>query len=870
MKMDEPKKSFKNISEAIVYVEKLESISQLTDPEKAVILDYLQLVPRYKETYTKIEDLSTLTSKTLASMLIDVIQPTPETTPPKEVIERGEKIVEENKELKEKITADVKAETKRREDFWANYRRRKEEGEKFQVAKKEAAAKTAQQPQPTKVDVKEKIQLPEFVVAPEAKKPGPIFGEKEVIVVPETNIVYAVATTKIEPIKLAQSQIIKARELQHEAITNPQGFIDSFVKEATKTENLPPGINPMAAKIIATETAIKVVSDLSLLDINTLSKGYVPKPNKLIAEHALVMAQGPQLGQAVQRTVAGASIIDSIARRTAVSFGLEPEIISVLFGPQDQKFEIVKTKPDKPPSEWVALNIGEIEQSAYESSVGKGASFAQLGVDTLVQNFPQFPLYKIPGAINSLTDLFDSISPDDLGNSIVSDASIFMQWAPEFVPGLPSLEISLAKIEVSVLGEPYVVGLGFNPFGGFGVSFAPAAPVVEAGAGTAVATGAEAATAATGVAAATEATAVGTAAGTVVGEGAAVAAAGTGAAAGTSVGAVAGSVIPVIGTILGALAGLILAALPAISKWFKEHSDDFAAVFIGGGIFGLMIGNVFLAAGGLGVGVPLAISGGGIQAALGSIGAGIGALFTGAILPALARPLIGFLIGFPVLVALILFIINSGAYVVPPGTGIGPGGGIIPGANVAGTCPIPNQKGELLCGSYGSGNYCEHGTNSYWSTQTSNCAWGLPSSDGVRCTYNQIPGSVCYNANPPNGLCADYGYAADFKYPGFNNSAPHYPCGPNAPVIFPSFDGKILDWNYVRAFSGTAGENGIFSATDGTHVYEMYVTHLSNIPRQGAKSNDPMGYISCVLEYPHIHIEVKIDGQYIRPDNLCP
>ena len=49
-----------------------------------------------------------------------------------------------------------------------------------------------------------------------------------------------------------------------------------------------------------------------------------------------------------------------------------------------------------------------------------------------------------------------------------------------------------------------------------------------------------------------------------------------------------------------------------------------------------------------------------------SISGAIGTFATGVLLPSLAGPIIAVLIGIPIVVALILFIINSGAYIVPP------------------------------------------------------------------------------------------------------------------------------------------------------------------------------------------------------------
>ena len=130
------------------------------------------------------------------------------------------------------------------------------------------------------------------------------------------------------------------------------------------------------------------------------------------------------------------------------------------------------------------------------------------------------------------------------------------------------------------------------------------------------------------------------------------------------------SVGPVVGTAIGAFVGWAVGKIAEKIPW-KKIKEWSAAIL--GGVAGL-IALPFIGLGGaLGIGLGTA----GISAALGGglggltlsgIGSGIADFFGalgGAFLGAVGTPILVTLLTFPVIVALILFIINSGAYVVP-------------------------------------------------------------------------------------------------------------------------------------------------------------------------------------------------------------
>ncbi len=158
------------------------------------------------------------------------------------------------------------------------------------------------------------------------------------------------------------------------------------------------------------------------------------------------------------------------------------------------------------------------------------------------------------------------------------------------------------------------------------------------------------------------------------------AAAGAGAATtGAAAGAAAGSIIPGAGTLVGAIIGFVSTEI--IGKVIKKLPWD-KLKKIGPAIAGLAVGipaalitgsiaTAVMLGGGVAAGTAL-LSGGlpALQATASSFGSGLmtigGAIFK-ASLGEIGKPILATFLIFPLVVALILFIINSGAYVVPPG-----------------------------------------------------------------------------------------------------------------------------------------------------------------------------------------------------------
>jgi hypothetical protein len=229
--------------------------------------------------------------------------------------------------------------------------------------------------------------------------------------------------------------------------------------------------------------------------------------------------------------------------------------------------------------------------------------------------------------------------------------------------GLSSLGFVEAAPWVAVEGSwigNLAVGSGYGPLAGF----------IQAKTGIDLGVQIATKTVGTEVAStlATEATAgaVTTTAATV---GTEVAATATGAAVGTGAGIAIGQVvvpIPVVGAAIGAVVGWVAGKIP----WKKIK--EWSAVIVGG-----LVGLVALPFVGAGTAIGIGIGGTAITAAfgggvggltLGGVGGGILSFFKtlGTLtLGAIGTPILITLLVFPLAVALILFIINSGAYVVP-------------------------------------------------------------------------------------------------------------------------------------------------------------------------------------------------------------
>ncbi len=433
--------------------------------------------------------------------------------------------------------------------------------------------------------------------------------------------------------------------------------------------------------------------------------------------------------------------------------------------------------------------------------------------------------------------------------------------------------------------------------------------------------------------------------------------------------ALAANVIPVAGQIISAIATAlsIKDITIGIAKWIKENSDKLTYILAGflvGG-FALTGAPIFLVAG-------LGIAGFASRASIGIfIISTLGAIGS-AVLASLLIPMLIVFIGIPILVVIILFIINSGAYVYPPSTTNPPGApsGIIQseyinlikkadvdkipnltttkeinytiqitpkkGAvtiksienkyNITGgnnpnpiqspdlssyvgntinpsqtltisykinvdpshnnsiiediviivvttsdgkdstastsysimigsppvDCPIPN--GKITWWSYqpGDENGTRHGNNRYWGSYSCR-SWPLPQSTG--CYGPSDPSASDNKCFKETSKCSYYGYAIDVV-------------GSNS-VYAPMIGGKQLTWNCSYGFANGGGSAG-YTYICSSGNYRLILTHMKNNAKTGTiNSGEKIGEL-YPMPNAHLHIELAIGGQYVKPENyLC-
>ena len=150
---------------------------------------------------------------------------------------------------------------------------------------------------------------------------------------------------------------------------------------------------------------------------------------------------------------------------------------------------------------------------------------------------------------------------------------------------------------------------------------------------------------------------------------------------------VGGVVLPGIGAIV---AYIIIELAPKILGWLKRNLNKIVGVILIAGAL-LVGGPIGLL---MGVGGALSFVGTtGLGAAATFMGNGLSFGITNILLPSIGLPILISLISIPIVVALILFIINSGAYIVPPSSlsqsGENPHIGVVKEASPAG--PFKNS-----------------------------------------------------------------------------------------------------------------------------------------------------------------------------------
>ncbi len=232
----------------------------------------------------------------------------------------------------------------------------------------------------------------------------------------------------------------------------------------------------------------------------------------------------------------------------------------------------------------------------------------------------------------------------------------------------------------------------------------------------------------------------------------------------------------------------------------------------------------------------------------------------------------------PIVVALMLFIINTSALVVPPNMDIynssaelsSLGGAFQDDGLVNKTgCPLLNPN--ISVPSYGPFSQTGHGSNTYWNAVTGSsqqdCRYAIPNRSGCYAP-TKGPANSCLRKGLP--ACEFYGFALDLT-------------GSSENISLPTIDGKETVWK----FNGTKYENGsgnssvgwTFGYSDDTGKYNIFLTHVnsnlltgSNLPsgtKLGGLYKQSVTYSDGTIhDNTHLHLEVQVDGkQYVRPEN---
>jgi len=517
----------------------------------------------------------------------------------------------------------------------------------------ETEAKKPEANRPTKEQLETLEKEAEERTAAQKKAVGDAKNAVEVAIKKQKEIAEATKNSKVyvktklpKAAKLTDDQAKAIETLKTAAKADPQRLVQEItntIEEKVKP-NLPPEVTEEEAQAIYKQAAYRIVTNLQgkSLAKEAVIENAIPRDKKILPK---IITDKDTLGafnySAV--SVSGPKILDYILTRRVASAAFGEAFAKNVFGPE--KLSNVKVAFSATPKEgFIPYDLSQIPNQYSDSlnntnsfigslkSFGEGEIKSQLlshagaWLDTQVAKLPAESF--LAQAYNSEL-VQGALSYFGLGNLIAWEGTTFM--------GRITIENGFGP----------VLGWAQNLTGlNLGVSKAVSAVATEV-IGDAVTTTA-AAEVGTEVAAGTVGATVGTGAGVVIGQ--------------------ITIPIPVVGAILGAIGGWIVSKIPwkKVGKW--------SAAIIGGvaGLIALPFVGLGAALGiGLGTaGISAALGGGLGGLTLGRIGSGIAGFFGalgGAFLGAIGTPILVTLLVFPVVVALILFIINSGAYIVPPG-----------------------------------------------------------------------------------------------------------------------------------------------------------------------------------------------------------
>ncbi len=831
--MDDKNIKIENPEQALNYLGQIISVDDyknLNPSIKSVIFDKARQNSKYKE-YTD-KQFEELVDKSGLDSLRDILQDA--------ILERISSTLPQNKEEQEK-TLKEKKQTQQQADAAA---KKSVEQTVEQAKAQKKAADTAKESQTKKIEP----------VVTKSLFANPITTPKPVMV-------EAKLETKINEVK-----------------SDPE-FTNKFVEYFSKPENAPEGVDTKTAQLVAVSIAADLVINKAPL-VKVDNGQTIPLPNPLLAQIAILNDKevlqknlGTESNEAFE-LVAKATAHDAVwymAGRDMVDKYFEtPDskaASTILLGDQNQEYEISDTPTDTNSldidlSQVIthAQQVNEIfNQTPQQAFFSIKNSFSDVSFKPDIGEFAR----NIEKVTRGIMETFSgpASAGEFVGPSIGQvQAMQYLKLMPQMSPELTSImfdQIQLAKFTFGKLpfapgGAEVVIKGGL--FKGLGFS---AKRLGIEGLKVAAKTGA-----------------------------AEVVAAGTAAAATTTAGATAGGgLLALLGGPVGIVAsiGIFIATnFSKIKVWFLRNKGKIGNILLGFGILpliaGFLTGSVPLMLGG-GILTGAGVLGGGTVAGAAAAGWAIGSsIFTGAILPGIAGPLIGSLIGFPLVVALILFIINSSAYVIPPGTGVGglETGPVSGQVDVYGSCPL---TGEYFISTSSLNGGIGHGSELYWTVCSGTplvCGVTPPKERYSIPIWGQFPKNPQYPAGCVDTTCPYYGFAADVAATSGNTSPQ---------VIAPKICGtgttcEDLSWKVLSIIPHPFGwgTGAILYATGNGHSYQIYLAHMDSVTVASSPalhggeipSGTVLAPLSSALTHPHVHIELNVDGAPVKPDFLCP
>jgi len=214
------------------------------------------------------------------------------------------------------------------------------------------------------------------------------------------------------------------------------------------------------------------------------------------------------------------------------------------------------------------------------------------------------------------------------------------------------------------------------------------------------------------------------------------------------------------GVLTGPVGALLATVGPNAVSWVQRNFKNILKY--GGGLLlagGVVTGSAVVAgAGALGALGGFALETGSISAGMSGLASGIGAFFAGlggAVLGAIAIPLVVSLIAIPVIIVIILFIINSGAYLVPPAKVTSPYG---PPGEAAKELCLPASGGIIQL------PFCETGINfTHCKSQLNAYDIGNRINTPIFAVHNGLARSI---ADDPSETNRDQGYGNNIRISG--------------------------------------------------------------------------------------------------------